>query len=143
MSEKGMVLEYAQNSYSSWIRMAKESWKRRKGKISELDDQELRRYTFDRVVEYNPLNTNKDRKDEFSFKEKFITAFDITYLLDNGLNMLYFIEMLKISFKLTQTQNLTQLFPPIYLCHSKVYVILAKQLKIPLEQLYSALLSVT
>jgi hypothetical protein len=96
------------------------------------------------VVEYNPIGTSsKDRKDEYSFKEKFLTAFDITYLLENGINMLYFIEMLKISSKVVQTQNLTQLMPSIYLCHSKVYMILAKQMKIPLEQLYSALLSVT
>lgn len=41
---------------------------------------EIRRFTFEKVAEF----MGGDVKTEFSFKEKYVTAFDITYSLDEG-----------------------------------------------------------
>lgn len=139
LSEKGVVMEFPPNAYVSWMRYAKETMKRNykidspvnynnywKLEYSE-QNKEMRRFTFQKVVEF----TGGDSKTEFSFKEKYVTAFDIAYSLEGGTQMHYFLcEALKISELMIETMNLTQKNPPIYLCHSFIYKCLALECSI-------------
>jgi hypothetical protein len=83
----------------------------------------MRRFTFEKVAEF----IGGDSKSEFSFKEKYVTAFDITYSTENGIIPFFLCEMLRISALMIETMNLTQKCPPIYLCHSLIYKCLAIQ----------------
>ena len=71
-----------------------------------------------------------------------ITAFDLAYKLDEGFNAFYLCEVLTISEAITTTLNLTQKRPPIFMCHSQLYSILADYFKIQRNVLYGALLSI-
>jgi hypothetical protein len=54
-----------------------------------------------------------------------ITACDLAYKLDEGFNAFYLCETLQISVSIINTIHLTQRKPPIYMCHSHIYNILA------------------
>jgi hypothetical protein len=76
-------MEYPANAYASWIRYAKETMKRNYKNEANAQYQEdycesnreMRRFTFEKVTEF----IGGDSKSELSFKEKYVTAFDITY----------------------------------------------------------------
>lgn len=72
-----------------------------------------------------------------------VTAYDITYKLDEGFNAFYLCEALKVSEAIILTLNLTQKKPPIFLSHSLIFRLIAIKFNIPTDTLYTALLAIT
>ena len=97
----------------------------------------MRRYTFEKVTEY------EDVKNKEPFKEKYITAFDITYSFENEYGMFYLCESLKISSSIIKTMSLTQEKPNIYLCHSLIFRCISRSFNINENHLNKFLLSIS
>ena len=66
-------------------------------------NKEMRRYTFEKIVEYVEGQINS----EHSFKEKYVTAFDISYSLGIGSSAYFLCEILQISLGMIETMQLS------------------------------------
>jgi azurin len=69
-----------------------------------------------------------------------VTAFDISYRLDEGYNAFYLCEILKVCEAIILTLNLTQKKPPIVMSHSQIFSLLAEKYNISKDIMYGALL---
>ena len=77
LSNRGVVLEYSSSSLKTWLKYAKEDFRKRKQLSIEEQKSSIRRYTFEKVVVWEPNPKNED----LCFHEKMVTAFDLAYKL--------------------------------------------------------------